>query len=216
LIRAGKCGADEAGRGPVLGPLVVAAVMVEDDGPLVEMGVRDSKLLKRSRRAELYPLIEEVSEIKVMVISHDQIDDQRRNESLNEIEARAFASAISRFAGNLIYLDAADVNPRRFGSMVSRYLGLSVEMVCEHRADELYPVVSAASIIAKETRDRLMDRIGEEMGREVGSGYSHDPKTRAFLENWICENGDLPPCARRSWETSRRLLALSRTKRLTD
>jgi len=214
--RIGRCGADEAGRGPVLGPLVVAAVRVVDDSSLVEMGVKDSKMLSRSRRAELFVAIEEVAEISVVVVTNEQIDEQRLSHSLNEIEARAFASALGSFDGSIMYLDAADVDEARFGAMVSRHLGFEAEMVCEHKADERYPVVSAASIIAKETRDRLVDRIGEELGLEVGSGYASDPRTISFLEKWICENGDLPPCARRSWETSRRLLGLSRTRRLTD
>jgi len=216
LVTVGICGVDEAGRGPVLGPLVVAAVMMDDESPLVEMGVRDSKALTRARRAVLFKWIKDVADVEIVVISNGQIDERREKETLNEIEAGAFAAALQRFKGSIMYLDAADVNEERFGRTVSGHLGFSVEMVCRHKADELYPIVSAASIIAKETRDTLMDRISEEMGVDVGSGYANDPKTRSFLENWISENGDLPPCARRSWETSRRLLALSRTRRLTD
>ncbi len=212
----GKCGVDEAGRGPVLGPLVVAAVMVQDEAPLRKMGVRDSKMLSRIRRSDLFDRITELADFEVVVLTHQQIDEQRRVDSLNEIEARAFATAVRQFTSGTIYLDAADVDATRFGTAVSRYLDHDARIISRHKADELFPVVSAASIIAKETRDRMMDRIGEEMGMEVGSGYAHDPKTLAFLENWISENGDLPPCARRSWGTSRRLLGLSKTRRLTD
>jgi ribonuclease HII len=211
-----KCGVDEAGRGPVLGPLVVAAVMVEDDAPLIEMGVRDSKKLTRARRIELHSAIHQVADTEVVIITHDDIDKQRASDSLNSIEARAFATALLRFRGSRIFADAADVDPHRFKRMVCSHLDFDVQMICEHKADEQYPVVSAASIVAKETRDSIMDRISEELGKPVGSGYASDPITIAFLENWISEKGDLPPYARRSWDTSRRLLNLSRTRRLTD
>lgn len=211
-----KCGVDEAGRGPVLGPLVVAAVMVEDDAPLIEMGVRDSKKLARTRRIELHSAIQQVADTEIVIITHDDIDKQRASESLNNIEARAFATALARFGESRIFADAADVDPQRFRRMVCSHLDFDVQMICEHKADEQYPVVSAASIVAKETRDTLMDRISEELGQPVGSGYASDPTTIAFLENWISEKGDLPPYTRRSWDTSRRLLNLSRTRRLTD
>jgi ribonuclease HII len=216
LRLSGKCGVDEAGRGPVLGPLVVAAVMVEDDASLIEMGVRDSKKLTRARRIELCSAIHQVADTEVVIITHDEIDEQRVNCSLNDIEARAFAKALSRFKESKIFADAADVDPDRFRRMVCNHLECDVQIVCEHKADEQYPVVSAASIVAKETRDSLMDRISEELGRPVGSGYASDPTTLSFLENWISEKGDLPPYARRSWDTSRRLLNLSRTRKLTD
>jgi ribonuclease HII len=211
-----KCGVDEAGRGPVLGPLVVAAVMVEDDAPLIELGVKDSKKLTRARRIELHSAIHQVADTEVVIITHDEIDKQRAIESLNNIEARAFATALARFGESKIFADAADVDPHRFRRMVCNHLDFDVQMICEHKADEQYPVVSAASIVAKETRDSLMDGISEELGQPVGSGYASDPVTIEFLENWICEKGDLPPYARRSWGTSRRLLNLSRTRRLTD
>jgi ribonuclease HII len=215
-MSSGKCGVDEAGRGPVIGPLVVAAVMVEDDGPLLRMGVRDSKRLSRGRRAELFCAITDVSEVEVVVLDHDEIDRRRANTSLNYIEAQAFAKALSRFKGSEVFVDAADVNPERFGRAICECLGFELEMTCEHKADERFPVVSAASIVAKETRDRVIDDICQELGQEVGSGYSSDPVTLAFLENWISEKGNLPPYTRRSWDTSRRLLNLSRTRRLTD
>jgi len=210
------CGVDEAGRGPVLGPLVVAGVMVGDDGQLVEMGVRDSKQLSRRRRKELAERIVDLAEIDVVVIQHNEIDEWRGSMSLNLIEARAFASALNRLRPREAILDAADVNPDRFRSTVSSYLSFSLEIICQHKADEHYPVVSAASIVAKERRDSLMERIGEEIGEPVGSGYASDPVTRAFLEKWISENGDLPPYTRRSWETARRMLNLARTRRLTE
>jgi ribonuclease HII len=210
------CGVDEAGRGPVLGPLVVAGVLVADERELREMGVRDSKQLTRGRRKELLGKITQVATIETSVISHTDIDHQRASVSLNVMEVEAFASIINRLKPEIAYMDSADVNPIRFGRMVARRLVCSPRIESEHKADERFPVVSAASIVAKEVRDTLMERIGEELGQPVGSGYAHDPITICFLESWLKENGDLPPYTRRSWLTARRMLSLSKISNLSE
>jgi len=81
-----------------------------------------------------------------------------------------------------------------------------IDITSEHKAEVKYPVVSAASILAKVERDALVKKIGENEGVEIGSGYPADPKTIQFLENYVKEHGSLPDFARRSWETSRNLL----------
>jgi ribonuclease HII len=136
--------------------------------------------------------------------------------SLNELEVRMFADAVAPLRPACLYADCADVNQTAFGRRVANLLPPETEVVSRHKADRDYPVVSAASIVAKVTRDRLMDLISEDMGMDLGSGYPSDPKTIAFLEKWIKDNGNPPLCARASWETTRRLLANSRGTRITD
>ena len=210
------CGVDEAGRGPVLGPMVVAAVSIEDDAPLRRMEVRDSKKLTPFRRAELAVKINEYCRFEYRVVSHEEIDARGTRMSLNELEAVVFASLIDRLKAEVVYVDACDVNEDHFRQMVGGRLSYKPRMVCEHRVDDLYPVVSAASIIAKTNRDRIISEIQAEVGQEIGSGYASDPTTIAFLQKWIKEKGDLPPYTRRSWATAKEALSSSKNAKLTD
>lgn len=210
------CGVDEAGRGPVLGPMVVAAVAIEDDAPLRRMEVRDSKKLTPARREELATKIKESCIVEFQVISHSDIDARGPKTSLNELEAAVFATLIDRIKADQVFVDACDVNERHFSQMVSGRLNYRPRMVCEHKADDNYPVVAAASIIAKTNRDRIVSEIQVEIGQEIGSGYSSDPMTIAFLQKWIKEKGDLPPYTRRSWATAKEALSSSKNAKLTD
>ena len=209
-------GVDEAGRGPVIGPLVVAGVAVESDVPLRQMNCRDSKKLSPEKREALAPEIEKVSQFEVVVIPAEQTDVMRAEMSLNDFEAKLFAEVIAKLRPETAYVDAADVDEIEFKRSVRRELAFDVEIVSQHNADELFPVVSAASILAKVCRDREMRSIEESIGMTIGSGYPSDPDTIAFLEKWIREKGSLPPHTRASWDTARRLLAESKNRKLDD
>lgn len=210
------CGVDEAGRGPVLGPMVVAAVMVENDSLLREMRVRDSKKLSPRRREELATEIEKVAVIELAIIPAEEIDEMRGHMSLNEFEACVFASLIDRLRPGEAYVDAADVDEERFRDMIRSNLSYVPDLFCCHRADDTYPVVSAASIIAKTRRDRIVADIQKEVEEPIGSGYASDPVTIAFLERWLRKNKNYPPHTRKSWVTARKALVLARNSRLTD
>ena len=210
------CGVDEAGRGPVLGPMVVAAVAIEDDAPLRKMQVRDSKKLTPARREELTAKINETSKVAFQVVSHDEIDARGTKMSLNELEAVVFASLIDRLGADIVYVDACDVNEEHFRQMVGGRLNYRPRIICEHKADDTYPIVSAASIIAKTNRDRIVSEIQAEIGQDIGSGYASDPTTIQFLQKWIKEKGDLPPYTRRSWATAKEALSSSKNAKLTD
>ena len=209
-------GIDEAGRGPVLGPLVVAGVAVESDVPLRQMNVRDSKKLSPERREALAPQIEKVATFKLVVIPAERIDIMRAEMSLNDFEAKLFAEIIVKLHPETAYVDAADVDENEFKRAVQREVPFAVEIVSHHKADELFPVVSAASILAKVCRDREMRTIEEAIGVPIGSGYASDVDTIAFLAKWIKEKGSLPPHTRASWDTARRLLVESRNRKLDD
>jgi ribonuclease HII len=209
-------GVDEAGRGPVIGPLVVAGVGVESDVPLRQLNVRDSKKLSPERREALAPEIEKLSKYEVVVIPAERIDVMRAEMSLNDFEAKLFAEVIEKLHPETAYVDAADVDEIEFKRCVRRELRFDVEIVSQHNADELFPVVSAASILAKVCRDREMRAIEHEIGLAVGSGYASDADTIGFLEGWIRDHGSLPPHTRASWDTARRLLATSKSRKLDD
>jgi ribonuclease HII len=210
------CGVDEAGRGPVLGPMVVAAVAVEEDTPLRQMQVRDSKKLTPARREELAVMINESCKVEFQVVTHDEIDARGTRMSLNELEAAVFASLIDRLRAEVVYVDACDVNEEHFRQMVGGRLSYKPKIICEHKADDTYPIVSAASIIAKTNRDRIISEIQAEIGQDIGSGYASDPMTIQFLQKWIKEKGDLPPYTRRSWATAKEALSSSKNAKLTD
>ncbi len=204
----GVAGIDEAGRGPVLGPLVVAGVLVEDAGDLEVLGVRDSKRLSAKRREELQGAIREVADaVQVRVVPPGEVDGAVDGDGLNRFTARAFGELAATLAPRRVVVDACDTDAARFGRRVAGHAGLEgLHVVSEHGADDAHAVVSAASIVAKVTRDAHATRLAEEVGREVGSGYASDPRTQAFLEDWVGEHGELPPGTRRSWATAKRLV----------
>ncbi len=210
------CGVDEAGRGPVLGPLVVAGVMVESDVPLRHLNVRDSKKLTAERRELLAPEIEKVSRCEVVVVPASDIDVMRAQMSLNDFEAQLFASVVEKLHPVTAYVDAVDVDEIEFKRAILKQLPFEVEVISQHEADDLFPVVSAASIVAKVRRDAEMRRIESEIGVPIGSGYPSDPATMAFLEKWIREKGSPPPHTRCTWDTTRRLLAEAKNRKLDE
>ena len=210
------CGVDEAGRGPVLGPLVVAGVLVESDVPLRHLNVRDSKKLSPERRELLAPEIEKVATCEVVVVPAADIDVMRAQMSLNDFEARLFAAVVEKLHPETAYVDAVDVDEIEFKRAILKQLPFEVEVVSQHEADDLFPVVSAASIVAKVRRDAEVRKIEAELGQPVGSGYPSDPATIAFLERWIKEKGSPPPYTRLTWDTTRRLLAEAKNRKLED
>lgn len=190
-------GGDEAGRGAVMGPLVVSVVAIKKgkEKKLSDIGVRDSKLLTRRRREFLYDEIGALAEeIKVYKIEPAEINSAMANRiSLNELEAVHFAKLIDSLNAPVrrVFLDSPDVIPEKFGmriKMISakplkinrvRHKAESgaIRIFSEHKADSVYPVTSAASIIAKVVRDRDIERIKGKIGIDIGSGYPSDMKT---------------------------------------
>jgi ribonuclease HII len=208
------CGVDEAGRGPVIGPLVVCGVAVADDSKLVELGARDSKSLSRKRREELAPKLMRVCDVEIVEVPAEEIDSMRSRMTMNEIEAQIFARIIDKLSPEVAYLDAADASEERFSEMVLSCVTCDAKMVSRHRADVEFPVVSAASIIAKVTRDARMELIEAEIGQPIGSGYTSDPVTRSFIEGWIEREHSLPPHVRRTWKTSKKLMTMDGIRKL--
>lgn len=205
------CGIDEAGRGPVIGPLVVVGVMVEDESELERLNVRDSKKCTPERRERLAKEIKSISELEVIILEAEEIDELRASKTLNEIEVELYAEIIRSLEPEVAFVDAVDVDDARFGIEIRERLDFDVEIVSKHGADNIYAVVSAASIIAKTIRDERIKSIERELGESIGSGYPSDSVTVNFLEKWIKEKGNLPPHTRKSWKTVRALLSRAKT-----
>lgn len=215
------CGIDEAGRGPVIGPLVVAGVIVKNEEQLIKNRVRDSKQLTSKRREHLANKIEQIAEkFEIIVIPASDIDDMRKVMTLNEIEVNAFTKVIKKLRPDICYIDSADVNEERFGKDISSGLTYKPEIISKHKADEIYPIVSAASILAKTKRDEEISKIAKKLEEKInlpmGSGYPADPITIEFLRNWYQKYGKMPPHTRHSWKTVKNLINESKTKKLDD
>jgi ribonuclease HII len=215
------CGADEAGRGPCFGPLVVAGVLVENDTELVRIGVNDSKQLTPKKREQLAPQITRlVTKYELIVLPAADIDDLRKTMTINQLEVFVFSKIIEKLKPDICYVDAADVNEERFGIDILSHLSFKPQMISRHKADETYPIVGAASILAKVTRDEHVQRIAQELEPKLnlplGSGYPADPVTKKFLETWVSRFESLPPYVRHSWETCKKLINEQKTKRLDE
>jgi len=129
---------------------------------------------------------------------------------MNEIMVACYVKVLEELKPESAFVDAADVIAERFRENIKKKYSCDLNITSEHNADEKYPIVSAASILAKVRRDELVRDIGKNVGIEIGSGYPADPKTIKFLEDWVREHGTLPDFARSSWETSKNILEKSR------
>ena len=221
------CGADEAGRGAILGPLVISIVAVKSTSlhRLSKIGVRDSKILSEKRRNQLFDEIKDIaSDIKVDRIYASEINEAMRNHiSLNELEAVRFAALFDQIESEIgsIYLDSPDVIAARFGtrfklssSKSTKVVGIKGEkmgkglkytrVIAEHKADSKYPVVSAASIIAKVTRDREIRKLEKALKMPIGSGYPSDYKTIEMIKRNL-KSGILDGSIRERWSTLERI-----------
>ncbi len=209
------CGVDEAGRGSVMGPLVVGAVWTDDDDVLSEIGVRDSKKLTPRTRERMYDeIVRRADDWCVVIASAAEIDERRKRMSLNDVELLMFAEAVGHRACDEAYADCPDVDEERFASRLGT-LAKGPAIIAKHKADDMYPVVSAASIVAKVTRDRMIEELHRELG-DFGSGYPSDHYTMDFIAGWMEANGSPPPHARRSWEPVRQMISAKAIRRLDD
>ncbi|MEM2960079.1 MAG: ribonuclease HII [Candidatus Bathyarchaeia archaeon] len=206
------CGIDDAGRGPVIGPLVIAGILVNEDGlqNLIHLGVRDSKILSPRRREHLAgEILRVVKDYRVIKVSPSEIDRVveagRRLNRLNRLEARVMAYIIRELKPDVVYVDASDILPERFKQHILEEVPFQVEVISEHKADKTYPVVSAASIIAKVERDREIEELKRKYG-DFGSGYAADPRTVCFLKSWIESHSSYPDFVRKSWKTVKAIL----------
>lgn len=200
-------GIDEAGRGSVIGPMVVAGVSASPDTlrAFQEMGVADSKLLSAKTRSSLYEeIVDRCTAVRFVCVEPTEIDHYvrhgRRYRKLNFLEAVHMASIIAGLGAEEVFVDAPDTNPDRFRTELAQMLEPCPRLVAEHRADRNYVVVSAASIVAKVERDRAVQHLRDAHG-DFGSGYPSDDQTISYLRDWVSREGSEPSFARKSWKT---------------
>ena len=232
-------GLDEAGRGPVLGPMVIALVKIsgQDLKSIENLSVKDSKKHSKNRREELFKIITNNYDVRYEILEAKTIDKLRDTINLNKIEIMAFTKLINSVLKEEypnykdsnkiqkintkieIYIDACSSNEKAFANQIKSKLIVNdennIKIIAEHKADENYKIVSAASIIAKVIRDREIEKYKNIYG-EIGSGYTSDKITINYLKNYVAERGELPEIARMSWKTSKKLLNDIKTKNNVD
>ncbi len=203
-------GVDEAGRGCVIGPLVIAGVLFDDDvvGSLREIGVRDSKKLSAKKRVGLSAEIKELAlSYRFFELSPRTIDKVVfRNvplRRLNYLETMAMASIIRELEPEEAHVDPCDVVSERVISQIKGVLPFDLIIRCEPRADAKYPATGAASILAKVQRDSRIAALRELHG-DFNSGYPSDWKTQKFIRDYFSENSECPNFIRESWSTVQR------------
>lgn len=197
------CGIDEAGRGPLIGPLVMCGVLIgeKDEAKLKAIGVKDSKLLLPEKREELFEKIKDIVKgFELIEIQPEEIDNAVNGKgglNLNRLEARKSAEIINALNPEKAIIDAPSNNIEVYKGYFSKFVkNKKIKLVFEHKADFNYPVVAAASVLAKVTRDRAIESIKKKIRKDFGSGYMSDPKTVKFLEENI---GRYPELFRKSW-----------------
>lgn len=205
-------GIDEAGRGSVIGPLVICGLLIDekDEKKLRKIKVKDSKQLTPKKRKELAPKIEKIATHTVILrVPACKIDaNRRRGVNLNQIEAIKMAEIINLLEPDRAILDSPGYNTNKFRDYLwSKLDNKNIELICENYADQNYPVVSAASIIAKEDRDTNIEELKKKVGHDFGVGYTHDARTIEFLNKLAEQDGGrLPLFVRHTWDTAERIM----------
>jgi len=195
-------GIDEAGRGCVLGSLVIGAYLVEDvdDETLRIAGAADSKKLSKKRRLAARERLSLLGRADVRQVTAKQIDSG----NLNVLEEEVIADLVRSWRPDRVIIDALG-HPSAIPAVIRRLQSMVGDDLCptwcmEPKADGTYPTVGAASIFAKTTRDALLDAQREIYG-DFGSGYPSDPKTRSWIQNWARTGRPWPPMVRTRWQT---------------
>ena len=210
-------GVDEAGRGPVIGPMVMVGAMIDENKiqELKKLNVKDSKLLSPKQRNEIYPKLIKLVKYHIVILSPEQIDDALNspNMNLNSLSSIAVAQAINALNPNKAIIDCPSPNTRVYTEDLKVYLKTATAIKCEHKADVNHLIVGAASIIAKVTRDRIIEQIKKQHGIEFGSGYPSDPSTQEFLKN---NHEKYPEIFRKTWETYKKIADKKNQKSLEE
>ncbi|MDY6765943.1 MAG: ribonuclease HII [Candidatus Nanohaloarchaea archaeon] len=215
-------GIDEAGRGAVLGSMFIAGVLIDeqDEYELRTMGLKDSKELSDEEREGFVEPIEDLAEATVVrEVTASEIDELREVTNLNMIEMRTFAAIIEELEPGEAIIDLPEPDGERFANKIRNELpdGFpAVEITAEHGADDTYPIVSAASILAKSAREAHTAELKGKYGVDFRTGYSHDQDTLDFLADYLEQYGELPEETRMSWSTAQRIVAESEQSGLAE
>ena len=216
-------GIDDAGRGPVIGPMVLAGCLIDEkvEKSLKKLGVKDSKQLTQKRREFLSEEIKKQAETFEIALAYPNEIDGKNHDgiNLNSLEAMKMAEVVNKinkgFNKIRVIVDCPSVNIEKWRDFfMTKIDNLSnLEVVCEHKADVKYVAVSAASILAKCVREIEMDKLREQYGEDIGSGYCSDPNTKKFLEKNLKNHKD-DGIFRKTWSTWKEACSLAEQQKL--
>jgi ribonuclease HII len=218
-------GIDEAGRGPVIGPLVMAVAVIKEGGEatLKDIGVKDSKLLSPKQREEIFKLLEKSIRYELVVVPPEEIDDAVNSQktNLNWLEADKGAEILNELDAKLdndiikTIIDCPSNNPAAYKKYFKEKIdNEEIELVVENKADMNYLVVGAASIIAKVTRDKALEKLKRKIKVDFGSGYPSDPKTKEFMKKYH-SNPKMQHIFRKSWDTYKQAFSAGKQSKLS-
>ena len=214
-------GIDEAGRGPVLGSMFIGGFLIEENktNKLEEIGAKDSKKLSDKKRESIREKLNDLGSIFLEEFTASSIDDMMDVMSINDIELKGFADVIDRAEPDKVIMDLPEPDAEKFIGKIKDLMDTDhheVDFIAEHGADDEYPVVSAASIVAKSARESHVEDLHSKYGYDFASGYPHDKPTIEFIEKYIEQEGELPSETRKSWSTAQRLMSQSKQNSLGD
>ncbi|CAB3367241.1 Hypothetical predicted protein [Cloeon dipterum] len=214
-------GIDEAGRGPVLGPMVygICYCPLDYEAELKVLGAVDSKSIDDKKREEMFGKLCEhpdqvgwaVEVISPTTISNDML--RRSKISLNELSHNSAINLVKRALEDgvnvkEVYVDTVGP-PEKYQDKLSKIFP-NIKVTVAKKADAIYPVVSAASICAKVCRDKAVSNWKfkeniEIVGDAWGSGYPGDPATKKFLQANLDPVFGFPQLVRFSWSTAEKI-----------
>lgn len=236
-------GIDEAGRGPCIGPLVMCGAVIKDsqESNLKKLNIKDSKLISKSKRADLYKILKTKTEIidyKIIKLQAFEIDLALNSKinNLNLLEAKTSAKIINYFLKKYnsennsepitkIILDCPSTNTKKYKETIINLVSKQkiknkIEYIIEHKADEKYISVSSASILAKVTRDKDIEKLQKKYKKTIygnlGSGYPSDVSTIQFLEKNYKKLENDTKMFRKTWKTYTNLVSSKKQKKLVD
>lgn len=214
------CGIEEAGRGPIVGPMVMCGLLIneEDEPKLKAIGAKDSKMLTPKQREGLFGQILKISiRHKVVILSPQEIDaavGRGKDCNLNWLEAETSAKMINELKPDKVLVDCPSPNINAYTARLRKMLeNKEINILCAHHADVNFPVVSASSIIAKVTRDAEIEKIKKKIGKNFGSGYPADPVTKEFVKEHYM---DYPDIIRHSWAPYKEIIKQRDQKKIGE
>ena len=182
-----------------------------------KLGVKDSKLLSKEKREIIYPKILKLVSSKITISTPEEVDlavNGVDNLNLNFLEALKTSEILNHLSPQKAIIDLPSRNLESYKNFILKNLNnKKIELVLEHKADLNHEIVSAASIIAKVTRDNEIEKIKNKIKIDFGSGYLSDPKTKEFLDKYHEEHSEL---FRKSWKPYKTILTQKYQKGLTD
>ena len=218
-------GIDDAGRGPVIGPMILAGCLIDEktERKFKKLGIKDSKQLTQKRREFLAEKIKQDAETFEIALAFPKEIDKTNYDgiNLNELEAIKTAEIINKINRGYkkikVVIDCPSISIEKWQDMLkTKIKNLSnLEISCEHKADKNHVVVSAASILAKCVREKEMTKLKKVYGESIGSGYTSDPVTRRFLEKNHKKYED-KGIFRKTWSTWKNIVSKTKQRKLED